>query len=219
MLPMKSTLAILLSFLLAESPAFALHGGYTLGGSGTLAGSYAGVLIPTSETAVNGATNTFGNNDLGLFLMNVPNQGLATGTVAIFASGSTFRGTLQALPDPSNGAAIRGVINASFTNNGFTYTTAAGVQVTESIVEATAGGAFSASVSNSGGGGNSVSTGTQLTGTAHVEVESNPNGFFFFGNGQTVVTEVADFALDGIQQSTSFTSSTASLNNASTLTQ
>ena len=119
---MKSLLAILLSFLLAESPLSRFTAVIRSEAPAPWRGVTPACSFPRARRRKTGPPILSATTISGLFLMNVPDQGLATGTVAIFSSGIDFSRHLQALPDPSNSAGIRGVINASFTNNGYTYT-------------------------------------------------------------------------------------------------
>src|SRR5271170_7063902 len=98
---MKTMLAVLLSFILMEAPVLALQGGYSLPNSSNgLTGTYAGVLIPSSDDVLASNAVDIGTNSLGLFTLGVPTTGLGAGTVSIFSVGRTFTGTIQALADP-----------------------------------------------------------------------------------------------------------------------
>jgi hypothetical protein len=206
---MKTLLAILLSFIVSEAPVLAIHGGYTLGGAATAIGTYAGVLIPVSDTVLTTGTSTsdFGSNALGLFTLSVPAAGLGSGTVYIFSGAQQLVGTLQGLPDPDNVGGIVGIITATgqiavdtVNDNIFGF----GVAQTETQVTGQASGAFSAAVSSA-----TVSespTGVNLDGTANVTIQTTTTG----SNGNTVFipTDQIVFEVDGFQQSPTATAST-----------
>jgi hypothetical protein len=203
---MKTLLAILLSFIISEAPVLAIHGGYTLGGSGSVVGTYAGVMIPTQinplGTVVTSGTTIagFGTNSLGLFTLSIPSTGVGTGSVLIFASGQNMLGNIQAVPDPESDTGIIGVIQATGEITGgastndfaflFVYLTGEGAGgLTASVVQANAG---------------SSPTGTNLTGTAGMTFSV----FVTDTNGNTNIepSESVAYQVEGYQQSTAATS-------------
>jgi len=213
---MKTLLAILLCFLVTEAPVLAIHGGYSLGGSQSVTGTYAGVMIPTSDTSlVTGTTvSDFGQNALGLFTLGIPTTGLGSGTVYLFSGGQQFTGTIQALPDPSNDGGIVGVIAAtgeittaaSATN----FIGLAQTQVQNQVTGQASGGLTASVVAST----NSVSTdGLNLSGTSSVVITTSttsaattsttPTNETTTTGGVTefLPTEQIVFAVEGFQQS------------------
>jgi hypothetical protein len=200
--PMKTMLAILLSFLMCEAPVLGEHG-YTLGGSAGVVGTYAGVLIPTQDTLLTTGSNIadFGANSLGLFTLSIPSTGLGTGQVYLFSGGEQLAGTIMALPDPSSQAGIVGVISA--TGEIAVSTIAENfiglpVNQVENQVTGQASGGFTATtvqsiVSDSANGIN-------LDGTANVTVTSSTTNATT-GAVELIPTDQIVFAVDGFQQS------------------
>jgi hypothetical protein len=196
---MKTILAILLGFLISETPVLAMHG-YTLGGTASVIGTYAGVLLPTQDTALAKGAN-FGANAIGLFTLSIPEAGIGTGAVYIFSGANQMTGTIVALPDPSTSNGIVGVINAlgeipvstTNNNNGLFF----GTNTTTEQITGEANGGITASVVNAT---NSFSpTGLNLDGTANMTVTTatvNANG-----TTSLIPTEAITFTVDGFQQS------------------
>jgi len=207
---MKTLLAILLCFVITEAPVLAIHGGYTLGGTSSVTGTYAGVFVPDGITLVSGTTADYsGGNSLGLFSLNVPNTGDASGPVMIFSAGRTFAGTITGFPNPSDPNGITGIITATYaftvyvssTNvaNGVTTTTVSNVPVT-----ATAQGSMTADVSSSAQELQSP-TGVLLTGSTSLAVDQGT----VEADGSPVITEIDKYLIEGYQQSASYTASAA----------
>ena len=207
---MKTLLAILLSFLVTEAPVLAIHGGYTLGGSAGVVGTYAGVLIPTQDTAITTGSNEsdFGENSLGLFTLSIPSTGLGSGQVFLFSSGEQLAGTIQALPDPNSQTGIVGVISATgqiavaSVNDDVL-----GLPVNEVQDQVTgqASGGFTATASPSTI--SDSSDGINLDGTANVTVTSSTTDATT-GAEELVPTDQIIFAVDGFQQSAFATATT-----------
>ena len=92
---MRILLACLMCIVLPLSQAFAIDGGPSYGGgSGAvpLGGSYAGVMLDVNP----------GSNNLGIFTVGIPQQGLASGTVFIFTGVRTFSGPISGLANPTS---------------------------------------------------------------------------------------------------------------------
>ena len=200
---MKTLLAILLSFIVSEAPVLAIHGGYTLGGTESVTGTYAGVLIPTSsETLTTGTNQTnFGSNSLGLFTLSVPDAGVGSGSVVIFSGADQATGSVQALPDPATPGNIIGILTATAYATVLNYIDVAGNYATEQVIVATANGALETSV-----GASSVSnspTGVNLSGTADVTFATESNNDFFFFGSNLQPSENVTYAVEGFQQSSS----------------
>jgi hypothetical protein len=202
---MKTLLAILLSFIITEAPVLAIHGGYTLGGVGDTSGTYAGVLVPTGDVFLSDTTGavtltTQGSNNLGLFTLNVPTTGVATGNLVIFSAGRTFTGTIEGVPSPTNANGIQGLITATYAFEVYvTNTTIANGVVTETTsaipVQATALGAFTAQTSTTTATTQSP-TGVLLSGTTSLEIDDG----LVNDDGSPLITEVASFEIEGFQQ-------------------
>jgi hypothetical protein len=207
---MKTLLAILLSFIISEAPVFALHGGYTLGGSQSVTGTYAGVLVPTSNDLLAADATNFGSDALGLFTLSIPSTGLGSGTVLIFSGADTFTGTIQAVANPNNDTGVEGVLTATYNYNLYVPVTTPGengnpptTTISTEAVTATAEGPFSAStVSNPNSAGG---LGLDLDGTSQVSVDQ---GFVNGGNGAPIIIEKITFAVEGFQQSTTASATT-----------
>jgi hypothetical protein len=91
---MKILLACLMCVILPISQAIAIDGGPVYGNGNALVsvvGTYAGVLL---DVAV-------GSNNLGIFTVSIPQQGLATGNVFLFTGERTFSGPISGLADPN----------------------------------------------------------------------------------------------------------------------
>jgi hypothetical protein len=216
---MKTLMAILLSFIISEAPVLAIHGGYTLGGAIPLSGTYAGVLIPTSDTVLpppvttttttttTGTTATttsapvgFGTNSLGLFTLGLPTTGIGSGTVVIFSSSQQLSGTIMAIPDPNSSSGVLGVITATgevttaaFTDNFLGLNE----NLTTTQLTGDASGSLVATVSQ--GVVSDSPYGINLNGTSNMTISTASTDV----NGNTVLTptENITFAVDGFLQS------------------
>ncbi len=210
-----------MSFLITEAPVLAIHGGYTLGGSAGVNGTYAGVMIPTSDTSLtsgSGGTN-FGANSLGLFTLSIPTTGIGSGAVYVFAQGQQLNGTIQALPDPAADGGIVGVIQATgqITVGSF-QDTFFGETATQTQLTGQASGGLTVMVSQDA---TSVSTaGINISGTANVTITTQyttplvtttgTNGATTTSGGNTefIPTEAIVFDVEGYQQSATATTTT-----------
>ena len=193
---MKTLLAILLSFVISEAPVLAIHGGYTIGGTQSVIGTYAGVLVPVSDNLLVPSATSFGKNSLALFTLSIPTQGLGTGTVVVFANGSSYTGSIQALPDPNSDTGIVGVLNASFN---YTLSIVVSGTVQTEAITSSAQGSFDANTvqnANSSGG-----LGVDLTGTSSVDI-TNGN---VDAEDKFIVDEQVVYEIEGFQSSTSAT--------------
>jgi hypothetical protein len=125
---MRILLALLLSFLLLHTQAYALSGGPIYGGGATggitdLSGIYSGVLLPdelSAELPLPPGARDDGRprlNGLGLFTLSIPTENaasLGTGPFVVFDSGRVFRGTMEAVANP-NTSVLRGVLEGDYT--------------------------------------------------------------------------------------------------------
>jgi hypothetical protein len=112
---MKRILSFLLMIVFMHmqvSTAFAKRGGPDLGGVGaSITGTYAGVLEPILSDNANALVD-LDSNALGLFNLQIPFTGMATGVCAIFNKGEIFTGKMTGVGDPGNGE-VQMVMEAS----------------------------------------------------------------------------------------------------------
>jgi hypothetical protein len=157
---MKAVLASLLGFVLVQSQAFALSGGPVYPVGSYIQGTYAGVLLPDPSDPAT-ATNT-----LGLFNFTVPATGLSTGTFLMFASGSTFTGTINGLADPDK-SSITAILEAHYTISVTTFDIFG--TPTTTTINANALGPMNADIVP-----NTIANGSglpRLTGTAKLDID------------------------------------------------
>jgi hypothetical protein len=104
---MKRFLSFLLMvvFMHVQVPtAFAKHGGPDFGGAGAaITGTYAGVIEPVIDPATSNSLVDLDSNALGLFNLQIPFTGMATGVCAIFNKGEIFTGKMTGVGDPATG--------------------------------------------------------------------------------------------------------------------
>lgn len=87
---MKKVLSLLVAFVVVQTQCWALSGGPVYSGdTAAVSGTYAGVMTPT-----------VGVNTLGIFVIGVPKEGLASGAFAMFTEGKAFYGSILGLIDP-----------------------------------------------------------------------------------------------------------------------
>ncbi len=150
---MKILLASLMCLVLGASECFAIKGGPWGHGSGSLIGTYAGVM-----------QGDVASNALGIFTIGVPQTGLSSGLFIIFQSGLLLNGTMQAVAD-GNRRRITGLLHAEATQirliDGEITTTIVGV----------ADGQLVANVQNS----SNFNSGRLLAGTAFVNLHDQPD--------------------------------------------
>jgi len=198
---MKTPLAILLSFVMTEAPVLAIHGGYTLGGSIQLMGTYAGVLVPTSDTLLQTGSGSqqvatgLGSNALGLFTLGLPQTGIGGGTVYLFSQAQQLTGSIQALPDPQNQGTIIGILTATGQVTTASFSNIFFGNATQSQITGDASGGITAAVSEG-----TVSTspyGINLTGTANVTISTTGTST----TNTLTPSESIVFAVEGFLQS------------------
>ncbi len=105
---MRPLLAFLLCFVLLESQVFAIWGGPSVSASTTPVGVYAGVFVPVlggasvkyENPSTAGQAEANYSSSLGLFVLGVPEQGVADGQFLLFDNGDSFAGTLIGFADP-----------------------------------------------------------------------------------------------------------------------
>lgn len=112
---MKILLACLMCLVLTVAQTFAIDGGPDYGGAGVrLQGTYAGVLAVIPTVVDPGPPEvTLTDNSLGLFTLKIPQEGLATGTSAVFRNGIFYSGTITGSADPDS-AKLTAIVAASF---------------------------------------------------------------------------------------------------------
>jgi hypothetical protein len=113
---MKKVLSLLVAYIFLQTQTWAIGGGPggVTGGSTSLVGSYAGALLPSSDTTTdptNPGTTQF--NGLGLFTLSLPQTGLGTGQFVYFSEGKTFTGTITGLADPKKQTFV-GLVKGQF---------------------------------------------------------------------------------------------------------
>jgi hypothetical protein len=196
---MKTVLALLLCFILAEAPVLARDIYQIPGQSTNLVGAYAGVMIPIATTILVPSTANFGSNALGLFTLSIPTTGIGAGTLVLFTGADTFTGTIQALANPNpNNPGVLGVATATFNYSLYVTTTTNGTNtITTEAITATANGSFDANAvqDTSSVGGN----GLDLSGTTQFLINQ---GFVNGSNGNPIETEQVTFDIEGFLQST-----------------
>jgi hypothetical protein len=113
---MKRLLSFLLMivFMHVQVPtAFAKRGGPDIGGAQNVdtIGTFAGVLVPVSQTNPSSSRAGTTANSIGLFSLGVPDIGVAQGAVVVFVEGTAFNGAITGIADPESGL-LRGIIDA-----------------------------------------------------------------------------------------------------------
>ena len=97
---MKQVLSLLLAFVFLQAETWAIGGGPGGGsGGGSLTGTYAGVLIPVSQTKPSVALAQ-NSASIGLFVVGVPATSVATGSAVAFVDGIAFVGDVTGIADP-----------------------------------------------------------------------------------------------------------------------
>ena len=106
---MKKVLSLLVAFVFLQVNTWALSGGPDYfkdsNGPNDLVGTYSGVLIPKTSTNL---TESTGAASIGLFTVNIPQAGLATGQGIFFIRGTAFTGSLVCFADPDD-SSLEGV--------------------------------------------------------------------------------------------------------------
>lgn len=203
---MKKVLSLLVAFVFLQVQTWALSGGPVYAGnSAVVRGTYSGILIgslPAGSTTASG-TNA---NQLGVFAIGMPSEGLGSGIFAFFGEGSTFYGSIVATIDPLK-LKLAGLIKGQANTVTFTTSTNAnGISTTNSanVPFGFADGTIEAKLSYPGGA--AASGGARVTGTAFLEVA------FLVDNPATIPVDpvitpfgTAELMVDGFQQSATVT--------------
>lgn len=194
-------------YVLMQVQAEALSGGPRFA-SGTTAGgnigTFAGVLLPDSGASSSGLTSST-SNSLGLFSIDSPQTGLATGSFAYFDSGATYIGTITGVIDPDT-LRLRGIVRGTFAfSESFNFTGGSSVVVFAGP-NGYANGSIDATVDPALASFGAASEATRITGKANLDVQSaDPNTAQPVGPVRSLVLTV-----DGFRQSA--TVSTTSTN-------
>ena len=201
---MKQVFSLLLTFVFLQAETWAIGGGPQSGGGGAaLTGTYAGVLIPVSQTNPPAASQSNNAASVGLFVVGVPSVGVAQGSALAFVNGIAFLGDMTAVADPKKQSlvgVVEGVSNVDATllvpvvdaNGNVTYQT-----ITSKIF---AQGSIKADFENGGGNVDPTSGTTsgnrRLNGTATLDLFVNVNA-----DGTPGIFNTVRFRVDGFQQS------------------
>jgi len=192
---MNRVLSLLVAYAFIQTQAWALSGGpfQTTGQVGVATiGTYAGVLVPSLVNRIfdNPATKTTPQSDansLGIFVLGVPDVGVATGNYLFFQEGEAFFGSMQAIVDPADGT-LRGLISGAAATNNLQ-------NGAEFLSPITAVGKIEAEIA-----GGSLGVALRLSGEAFFQLQGfvpddSPNGFGF-----ATLREIT-FEVDGFKQS------------------
>jgi len=194
---MKALLAVLLVFVLLESQALAFHqphpgegGGFT----GTVNGTFAGVMIPTTSDS-SSSTDESSFNSIGIFVLAVPASGEAQGTFFTFSSGAFYNGVIVGIADPDTGhvsAVVQGV--HTITEN----VVSSGSVTSVIVVDAENSGVLQAQITTDLTG----NTPERLTGLAETTLTIQRDDSF---TADLVNNQQVNFAVDGFLQTTDTT--------------
>jgi len=208
---MRFVLALLTCFLfLNAETTFAIPAGPVTSEDTSVVGTYAGLLIPedTSSDTLGGSGGSSGSgfdsqptaDSLGLFTMGIPDTGLGSGTFVMFSSGRVYTGTITAFGDPDAGT-IHGILEATY--NYTLATTANDGTITDTSVTAGVHGSMDAETQTSYNPfSNSTGTGVRISGEATLDIDQGEVNL----DGTPVITDTQKFTVDGVQQSTTASS-------------
>ncbi len=176
--------------ILPLSQAMAIDGGPTFGGGGSVSvtGTYAGVLVP--KPVPPGIENS-----LGLFTTTVPKSGLATGTFNIFRGGKFYPGSISATADPDSGK-FTGLANGQFSLTFVVGFNSKGDPITEEVLFNAVGSIKAHIVANPNFLGVAQA---RMRGDANITFETVPAGFDPSANSGTPVP----FKVRGFKQTSS----------------
>ena len=210
---MKQVFSLLLAFVFLQTQTWAIGGGPGGGGgSAALVGTYAGVLIPVSQSRpiTVGATNSA---SIGLFVVSVPSTGVARGAALAFVDGIAFIGDMTGIADPRKQTLV-GVVEGVSNFDVITLVPVpdpnGGVTFQEVITKIFAQGGVTARF-ESGGGSGAVGGGRSLSGNASLDLFADLNA-----NGTPNIFNTVRFRLDGFQQSATASSTTISFDPTGT---
>lgn len=200
---MKKVFSLLLAFVFLQAETWAIGGGPSGGGGGgALIGTYAGVLIPVSQTKAQ-VVNQTNSASIGLFVIGVPATGVATGSAVAFVNGIAFLGDVTGIADPAKQTLV-GIVEGQSNVSVITLVPVIDVnglvtfqQVTTKIF---AQGGIKARF-DAGGGNVDPTTGTtganrRISGTASLDLFLVVNS-----DGSPDIANTVKFRVDGFQQS------------------
>jgi hypothetical protein len=207
---MKKVLSLLMMFVFLNATLLAFPPDYS--GSGTvqnLTGTYAGVLVPTSDTD---QVNT-GTTSIGVFAVGIP--GLTSGTVisqgvgVLFADGAGYNLSINGTFDPQDStltAIIFGESNFLVSEsipNGFENGVETFTTITFSIeAEGSMTGTVKAPTGNDAVTGPGTKNSASITGTAQIDT------FTAVDLNGPIITGVINFTVTGFQQSATYSAPT-----------
>ena len=209
---MKKVLSLLLAFVFLQTQTWAIGGGpQGNGGGAALVGTYAGVLIPVSQTkpAVVGAQSAA---SIGLFVVAVPAVNVAKGAAVAFVDGIAFIGDVTAIADPKKQTLVgivEGVSNFDVITIIFVPDANGNVVPTTIRTKIFAQGGINARFESSGGNVNpttgTVGGNSRLSGSASLDLFADLNV-----GGTPNIYNTVKFRVDGFKQSA--TASAATIN-------
>ena len=208
---MKQVFSLLLAFVFLQAETWAIGGGPQSGGGGAaLTGTYAGVLIPVSQTVPPVGTQT-NAAAIGLFTVGVPATGVATGSALAFVNGIAFVGDMVGIADPKK-QSLQAVVSATSTVDAMTRVPvidANGLVTYQTITSKIfAQGSVKARFENSGG--NVDPTSGTIGGNSRISGNSTLDLFVTVNtDGTPAIFNSVKFRVDGFKQSA--TSSTVTI--------
>lgn len=216
---MKKVLSSLLAIAFIESQGLVLAKGPDFGGGGafSIVGTYAGVMVVKSETNPSTENARPTSAAIGVFSVGVPSSGIANGDAVVFIDGTAYNGNIIAVADP-NADTLDGIVEGT---SNFQIQT-----VVQTSVDANGNPVFTVQNSNIFAQGNLQTdisqllvptgldalntTGIIISGSAQLDLFSEVNA-----DGTPNVTNTVTFSVDGVQQSSTVTTSTLSVPNFS----
>lgn len=198
---MKKLLSLLLCFVFLEAQTFAKHELPT--GQGSITGVYGGVMVPKSTIipgfttgsnmpGVTAPTVTTDTNAIGIFSFIMPQNGFGAGATIIFANGTIYTGSIDAMGDPQ-GMTINAILSSKYEFNLSQMVTGSNGQqtVVTTPITAEANGTMKARVETGMLGiVNLIGKATISVNTGEVDENLNP-----------VVVEKTEYEVTGTQQS------------------
>ncbi len=211
---MKKVFSLLLAFVFLQTQTWALGGGpQGTGGGAALVGTYAGVLIPVSQTKplVVGAQSSA---SIGLFVVAVPATGVAKGAAVAFVDGIAFIGDMTGIADSRKQTLVgivEGVSNFDVITLVPVVDANGNVTFQQVITKIFAQGGINAKFESTGGGVNpttgSAGGGRRLSGSASLDLFADLNA-----NGTPNIFNTVKFRVDGFQQSATASAATITFN-------
>jgi len=209
---MNRVLSFLLAYAFLQAQTWAIGGGPRHSGSAMqLVGTYAGVLIPVSQTRPS-TTQVPQSAAVGLFAIGIPSVSVATGKAVAFVDGIAFIGDVTAVADPAR-QTLTGLVEAISNFDVITLVPVIDAngnvtfqQVTTAIF---AQGNIKAKFEGGGNvdptGGGTV--GGRLTGSSSLDLFASLNA-----DGTPDIFNTVKFRVDGFKQSDTSSTVTLSFN-------